>query len=125
MGGLCKGWTHKAQSAGFSVWAWTLDAPKHIAKVASWGVNGVVSNFPSLVNENGYSPLSALAHHGHHGHGYGHGHHGHHGHHGPHERKVHHGHDERKEHHKEEGKKGEHTCPHREAQIAAETGMLA
>merc|ERR1711991_857115 len=110
--GLCKGWTHKAQSAGFSVWAWTLDAPKHIAKVASWGVNGVVSNFPSLVNENGYSPLSAIAHHGHHGH-----HHGHHGHH-----HDHHGHHEKED--KKEDKK-EHTCPHKEAQIAAETGMLA
>ncbi|KNC48402.1 glycerophosphodiesterase [Thecamonas trahens ATCC 50062] len=88
--GLCKPWTAKAQHSGFSVWVWTIDDEKTMGKVASWGVDGVVTNYPARVG--GLHAAHHRLRHGFH-HGHGHGHHGHgHGHHGHDD--DHHGHDD-------------------------------
>lgn len=41
----------EAQALGLQVLAWTVNAPRDIARVLDWGVDGIVSDRPDLVRE--------------------------------------------------------------------------
>jgi glycerophosphoryl diester phosphodiesterase len=40
-----------AHAAGFQVNAWTVDQPKAIERLASWGVDGIMTNYPERVRK--------------------------------------------------------------------------